>query len=147
MFKNILMVCTGNICRSPAAEYLLKQQLDQLGKSDITVTSAGLGALVDHPVEDNVAGLLEREGIDTSGHRARKINNTMTHAADLILTMEAHQLDELHRRYPESRGKCFLLGKWQNDLPVPDPFKRSAEAHEIAYKRVKDGVTAWVKKL
>ncbi|WP_372748704.1 low molecular weight protein-tyrosine-phosphatase [Litorivivens sp.] len=147
MFNNILFVCTGNICRSPAAEYLLKHQLNQAGRVGITVSSAGLGALVDHPVEDNVAALLSADGIDPSAHRARKISSSMTNSADLILTMESHQLDELHRRYPESRGKCFLLGKWQNDLPVPDPYKRSSEAHEIAYKRVKDGVSAWAKKL
>ena len=76
MFNNILMVCIGNICRSPSAEYLLKHKLAH--KPNITIHSAGLGALVDKPIDPSAGQLLSANGVDASEHRARQLTTDMS---------------------------------------------------------------------
>ena len=83
MIRHILVVCVGNICRSPMAEALLRDALRE--QQDITVESAGLGALVDHPASEHAVTLMRERGLDISGHRARQITPDMVHAADLVL--------------------------------------------------------------
>ena len=68
--KHILVVCTGNICRSPTGEYCLKKELGP----EFEVMSAGLGALVDHPAHELSQKIALEHGIDMSAHRARQIN-------------------------------------------------------------------------
>ena len=82
MFNNILVICIGNICRSPSAEYMLRQKLAEV-KPNITIHSAGLGALVDKGIDDTAAALLSEHGIDPSGHRARQVDRDMLTQADL----------------------------------------------------------------
>ena len=84
MMKHILVVCTGNICRSPTGEYCLKKELGP----DFEVMSAGLGALVDHPAHELSQKIALEHGIDMSAHRARQINLDILKWADLILVME-----------------------------------------------------------
>src|SRR5690606_32586263 len=93
--NRILLVCIGNICRSPVAEALLQQAFP-----DKTVSSAGLAALVGHPADDTAQDIATRYGLDLSGHRARQITQAMCREADLILVMESSQQRELSARYP-----------------------------------------------
>ena len=94
--KNILVVCTGNICRSPTGEYLLKKELG----ADFNVMSAGLGALVDNPADKIAQKIALEHGVDMSAHRARQINLDILKWADLILVMENGQKRELLHKYP-----------------------------------------------
>ena len=89
--KNILVMCTGNICRSPTAEYLLRKELGP----DYNVQSAGLGALVEHPAEETAMKVAAKNGIDMSPHKARQVTMDMLKWADLVLVMEAGQRDSL----------------------------------------------------
>ena len=77
--KHILVVCTGNICRSPTGEYLLKKELGE----GFDVMSAGLGALVDHPAHELSQKIALEHGVDMSAHRARQINLDILKWADL----------------------------------------------------------------
>lgn len=78
----ILAVCTGNICRSPAAELLLAHHL---GGSGIEFTSAGTGAVVGAGISQTVGALLEQRGIDPWGHRARSLTAADVSAATIVL--------------------------------------------------------------
>ena len=89
LFKNILIVCIGNICRSPMAEGLLKQALTASGKGDCLVSSAGLGALIGRPPDKKACQLMLEKDLDISGHRARQLNKDMIRKADLVLVMES----------------------------------------------------------
>lgn len=79
---SVLAVCTGNICRSPAIELQLARALD----ATVTVTSAGTGALVGHPVHAPMARLLLEEGYDVDGFAARQLTPGLLAGADLVLT-------------------------------------------------------------
>ena len=68
-FKNILVVCVGNICRSPMAEYLLKKKHPQL-----TIHSAGISGMSGYAADEKAQNCMQRIGIDMSSHSARKLN-------------------------------------------------------------------------
>ncbi|WP_394172391.1 low molecular weight protein-tyrosine-phosphatase [Thalassotalea litorea] len=142
MFNNILIVCVGNICRSPSAERILQYMLP-----DKKITSAGLGALVDHGIEENAAALLDAAGYDSANHKARQISNEIVFNADLILVMEQKHLNSIRQKYPAASGKTMLLGKWNNDEEVPDPYKRSQEMFELAFELIKANSLLWQKRL
>lgn len=145
MFNRILVVCVGNICRSPMGEYLLRQKLAH--RPELTIHSAGIGALVDKPADDTALALLQEHGIDAGNHRARQASEAMLANADLILAMEQGHLRQLHRMAPQTRGKAFLIGKWMGDQEVPDPYKQQRPAFEHAYKLIDQATDAWLKYL
>src|SRR4029079_18865235 len=97
VFKRILFVCIGNICRSPTAEYLMRARLP----ADIEVASAGLGALVGHPMDATAARVLLEHGVDGSAHRGQQVTAELLRKSDLILAMEKFQVASIVRTAPE----------------------------------------------
>lgn len=141
MFKRILIVCVGNICRSPTAEYLLRQRLDD---ATFEVSSAGLSAVVDHPAESSADGVMGDHGVDAGAHRARQLTVELLREADLVLVMEPSHIPGVRRMAPEASGKVFLLGKWIGDTPIPDPFRKQRIVFEEVYELIERSVDAWL---
>jgi len=144
MFDSVLVVCAGNICRSPTAEYVLKQKLE--GKN-ISVSSAGLTALEGKPADATARQVALVNGVNMDAHQGRQLTSTLVAQNSVILVMEERHLNDVHARYPEARGKTFLLGKWINNAEIPDPYKRSQEAFEHVYKLIDSACSAWQKYL
>ena len=146
MFKRILMVCIGNICRSPTAEFLLRERLLQMSGSqgDIQIASAGLSAMVDHPMEVTSAQVMLEHGVDGASHRARQLTPAMLRESDLVLVMEKSHAAAIARMAPEASGKVFLLGKWQDDTSIPDPYGQQREAFDHVYQLIERGVAGWL---
>lgn len=144
MFNSILIVCAGNICRSPTGEYLLKNKLED---SSIKVSSAGLTALEDKSAEATATSIALTNNIDMSAHKGRQLSSALIAENDLILVMEERHLTDLLGKYPQARGKTFLLGKWIDDTEIPDPYRQSHEAFEHVYQLIDKACTAWTKYL
>lgn len=140
MFKKLLLVCVGNICRSPTAEILFRHHLR--GREGVEVASAGLHALVGHPIDPTAAVLLREHGHDADAHRARQVTPSTLGAADLILVMERAHLAQIAREVPQVSGKTFLLGRWDNS-EVPDPYRQQRVAFEHVYGLMEQGVARW----
>lgn len=104
MFQSILVVCTGNICRSPIGERLLRQQLP--GKQ---VNSAGILGLEGHPADAAAQAVARRHGVSLEGHIARKVTRNLLQQADLILVMGPEHLRFIATMAPENRGKSLLF--------------------------------------
>jgi protein-tyrosine phosphatase len=104
---SVLLVCTGNICRSPAAELLLRAALGP--SSGTRVSSAGLDARDGEPVAPPMAALLRGRGLDPDGLRARQLQPEVLRAADLVLTMTAEQRSGVVRRLPAAVRRVFTL--------------------------------------
>jgi len=109
---SILFVCTGNICRSPTAERMLRHALvDRLGDaaSHFEVGSAGTGALVDYPIQEHAAELLTRQGIDVSGFAARQLDAELVADADLVLGLTREHRAAAATAAPSIIRRLFTL--------------------------------------
>ncbi|PJE78488.1 Low molecular weight protein-tyrosine-phosphatase Wzb [invertebrate metagenome] len=156
MFSTVLVVCVGNICRSPTAEFLLRQRIHEkrVGKNEdasqaraIQVSSAGLGALVNHKADVIASRIAESIGLDLSTHIARQLDREMVHQNDLILVMEEAHIRSVEQLAPEARGKVHLMGRWYNNIEIPDPYRRGKAAYQRALDLIIPSAEGWVDRL
>lgn len=137
-----MMVCIGNICRSPIAEVILKNWHPELN-----IYSSGLSALVGKPADINSVELMSDKNIDLSSHCAQQINSVLVSSSDLILTMENKHVEIIQAKFPESRGKVHLIGKWIDNKEIADPYKKNKQAFVEAEKLIESGLKAWQEKV
>lgn len=142
MFNSILIVCTGNICRSPIAETILRQFLPR-----INIDSAGTGALVDKPADHSAVAIALKHNLQIDHHRAVQFTSSLGRQYDLILVMEKSHQVHISRISPEVRGKTMLLGHWQGGQEIPDPYRKSQEAFEFVYRLIEQACQSWSKRL
>lgn len=135
--RSILVVCVGNICRSPMAEYLLKQDYPHL-----SIESAGISGLSGHSADDKAQLCMQHLGIDISGHIAKKLNAEHLKKADLILVMSKNQQAYIEQTWPFAKGKVFRLGHWQNKN-VPDPYQHDQAFFDETCQLIQQCVTDW----
>jgi protein-tyrosine phosphatase len=138
MFSRILMICVGNICRSPMAEGELAARLRKRGVL-ATVESAGIAALVGKPADPMAQELMRKRGIDISAHRARQLTPEMIRAFELILVMEAEQQRAVESMLPGARGRVHRIGRW-GAFDVPDPYGGDGEDFEEALQLIVRGI-------
>ena len=140
-FDHILVVCVGNICRSPMAEALLKQHFPSK-----IIDSAGVGALVGYPPDPAALEIMSKQQIDITNHIAKQIDEHLAKKVDLIFTMSGGQTKWIEERWPFCRGKTFELGHWTNK-DIADPYKHEMSAFETAYQDIVDGIAQWADKI
>jgi len=142
MFRSILVVCTGNICRSPIGERLLRQQLP--GK---LITSAGIYGLEGRPADEAAQDVAWRHGLSLEGHIARRLTRSQMEKSDLILVMEPQHLHFIAAMAPEIRGKSLLFGHWLKQQDIPDPYRKSNEAFEYVFDQLGKASQEWARRL
>lgn len=142
MFQRILVVCDGNICRSPTVAAML-----QSAKPELMISSAGLIGLEGHDMDPTARDVAEKNRLQCGLHRARKLTSTMCSNSDLILVMETRQKDRLSQRFPQASGKTFLITHWNGGHDIPDPYKRGRDAFEQIYPMMEAATQAWAEKL
>jgi protein-tyrosine phosphatase len=125
---NVLFVCTGNICRSPTAEAVLRHQAEKAG-IDLHIESAGTGRWhVGCPPDERAQHHAKGRGYDLSPLRARQVEPFDFERFDLILAMDGGHLRALQRMAPEKRRakvRLFAAGR-----DVPDPYYGGPEGFE-----------------
>jgi protein-tyrosine phosphatase len=144
MFSNIIVICAGNICRSPIAEAVLRSRL---GRTDVRVCSAGVAALVDHPADPLAQAVAAEHGYDLSAHRAQQATQQLLTAMDLILTLDQTHSEWIRQRFPELYGRVHKLGRWQGNADVEDPYRLPKAAFEKAYVEIDAYCADWVKRV
>nr|AIN44229.1 Wzb [Klebsiella pneumoniae] len=97
MFSTILIVCTGNICRSPIGERYLQQLLPSKN-----ISSAGTQALVDHEADQSADEVARKNGISLAGHLGRQFTSKLSKEYELILVMEKNHIEHISNIAPES---------------------------------------------
>lgn len=139
--KSILMVCRGNICRSPMAEGYFSYQLNN-NNSSVTVSSAGISAMVNHSADNTALDVMHTNGIDINSHRARQLSDEIIRKSDLILVMTNAQLQELVTTFLPARGKTFLLGCWQR-FEIADPYQKDVSAFHKVFHQIELAWQDW----
>jgi len=142
MFNSILVVCTGNICRSPTGERLLRQLLPNK-----KIDSAGTGALKDHAADQTACLIAEQHNLSLADHQGQQFTRQLAQQYDLILVMEKHHQEEVSTIAPEARGKTMLFAHWLKSREIPDPYRQSQEAFEHVYQLIEQAAQAWATKL
>lgn len=132
----ILVVCTGNICRSPVGEALLQDELDKRGLSDWTVRSAGTWAQMQRGASQYSVEIMSERGLDITSHRAEMIEYTHMKNSDLVLCMESGHADALKAEFPIYAKRIFLLSEMiGRNYSISDPYGHSKDAY---YRMVDD---------
>ena len=135
----ILVVCVGNVCRSPLAERLLQQRLDALAPGWAEVTSAGTHGRTAAPMERHAAAELVRLGGDPEGHESRRVTAPMTSDVDLLLTLTRDLRTEVLGLSPRLLKRAFTLSELAaiadsgavevDDRPATQDLVRRAASH------------------
>ena len=161
----ILTVCSGNVCRSPQAERLLRAAFDSMlpEAQRPLIESAGTRALLGWPMPEQAAALTREFGADAAGHRARQLTAEMVAASDLVIVMAREHLDRIAALDPAAASRTFTLQElariadavrgddlrsWlvdarshhdvRDDDDIEDPFRRS----DAAYRRSAEQIAA-----
>jgi len=121
----VLVVCTGNVCRSPLAEQLLSARLHAVGVPAI-VSSAGTAALVGEPMTDQAARLSERYGGTPDGHRARQLTAPLVANADLVLTATRRHRALVVSELPRASRYTFTLNEFARISGALEPERLTA---------------------
>lgn len=143
MFKKIIVVCTGNICRSPIAEALLRARAMHV----MEVCSAGTHAVVGAPADPLAVQVAREHGLDLETHRGQQATLPLLTAMDLILTLNQSHSDWLNRSYPQLRGRVHKLLKWRQNADIADPYRKPEAAFERAFDEIEMGVEDWLPRL
>lgn len=112
----VLVVCTGNICRSPVAEQVLTARLRGAGIDDVHVTSAGTNALAGEPMTAEAAALSVRLGADPAGHRATQLTAQLVQEADLVLTATRAHRAQIAELVPRAARRAYTLREFARVL-------------------------------
>ncbi len=148
MMKTILCVCTGNVCRSPMAEGLLRHALR--GRGDYRVISAGLGAMEGQPPSAYAIKAVKELGIDISGQRSRMLTPELVEQADYIFGMTHSHIDTVALLFPQAAEKTFLLREFDETLDIfekdiSDPIGGAYEVYLNCRDQIEQGLASLVK--
>jgi protein-tyrosine phosphatase len=138
MFNSILVVCVGNICRSPIGERILQKYCPQK-----IVTSAGLNAVINNPADKEAIFIAGRHELSLEGHVAKQLNRVDCVSSDLILVMENKHISAVSQICPEARGKIMLYGYWLNNTEIIDPYQKSRETFDYVYNLLERSARKW----
>ncbi len=124
----IIFICTGNTCRSPVAEGLMKKLLDDRGIADISVSSAGLAAYPGDEVSPESVTAAKAYGVDISAHRSRALSAYMLDSAVFVCMTASHALSLM--QYVD-RERLFVLGNG-----IPDPYGGTQEEYNRCAEQI-----------
>ena len=148
----VLMVCLGNICRSPMAEGVLRARLEEAGLADqVRVDSAATGrSHIDHAPDERAIACAKKHGIDISAQRARALEIADFDEFDFILCADRTILHDARIRKPRtSYGQVELLLDWAGigKKDVPDPYYGSVRDFDRAWKLVDSAAAGIVERV
>jgi len=142
----VLVMCTGNVCRSPMAEALLRYYAEQKAL-EVEIFSRGLAAPVGRSPHPYAIEVSKANGVPIDpDKRAVAVSTVEMSIATVVLVMDSEHRRLVQQRFPTALGKTFLLGQWQN-REIVDPINEPMTTFELVWKQCRDGALSWVDRL
>lgn len=145
VINSLLVVCTGNICRSPMAAALFEERA-RTREHGLEIGSAGVAALVGSAPPEPVLALMQARGLDVSGHRARQLTGELGTRHELLLVMEHEQQRHIERTWPLLKGRVHRLGEFR-DEDIPDPYGLPENFYAQCLAQIEACVGDWQERL
>ncbi|MFP4460021.1 MAG: hypothetical protein ACLFSQ_10590 [Candidatus Zixiibacteriota bacterium] len=153
MKSKILFVCSGNICRSPLAEGLLKYYIinsDILNENDFKISSAGTLDIGQMPVSEKSATVASEYGAEINAHISKHIDRESAEEAEKIIVMSKKHKDYIENAFPSSAGKIEFLSNFGNpssNKNIPDPIGEDLDYYRKIGKIIEDHIRHLVSNL
>lgn len=144
--SRVVVLCVGNICRSPMAEALLKERFRGNGMDNVEVRSAGIATVEARPVDESALQVMHASNLDLTGQLSQRVSSKLIAWAELILVMEDFQKQYIESEFPQARGKVFLIGHWRG-IQIPDPYRGHYSLFEASYQLLSLCSDDWVNRL
>jgi protein-tyrosine-phosphatase len=143
---NLLFVCTGNTCRSPAAEVLARAEAERRGLSDVVTASAGTHAFEAQAAAPVSVAVASARGLDLAGHRSRELSLELAEWADHIFVMTRSHAIGVEAVVPGARP-LLLTEALPDDHPrhgagIADPFGGDREVYEDTYAELEEAIAS-----
>jgi len=146
--KRILIVCTGNSCRSIMAEGYLMKRLGEIGKKDVLVISSGTGAVPGlTPTQESIE-VMREVGVDVSKYISSSLSKANIDNADTILVMTPQHKGRILSISPEAKDKIYLLREFsreEQDNYIEDPIGRPIEFYREVFEVIKNSIEGFLK--
>ncbi len=153
----LLVVCSGNICRSPMAAQYLKNRSEELGLADLVVESGGTLGIENRPASEEAIQTLSDHGLDLSEHRSRGITKATWRACDVVVAMERSHLQILASSFRGGPRERWLLRAFENGSrpghiapDLEDPIGEPLDSYRVCFDTIRpcvDHLIAYLKRL
>jgi len=149
----IVTVCTGNTCRSPMAEILLKKRLadrmgckiEELEDRGVLVLSAGIAAMAGGRAAEEAVSTMQARGLDLGAHETQPLSDRVVRYADLIITMTRGHREAILAQWPDARDRVFLLSQDRGD--VADPIGGPSELYRRCADQIDAFLAEWIERM
>jgi len=147
----ILFVCSGNSCRSPIAEYLLRHELERRGLADLyEVRSAGTLGIEGAPATDEAVTVIAERNLDAGGHRSRGLTRELIDNTVLVVGMTTAHVAAAEHIVPDAASRCHVITEFTGDNPsrgIDDPIGQPVEVYRRCAAEIEaalPGIIAWI---